>query len=170
MRIPNTKCSVCDKPLYRRPSDLKYQSICSSLCRRERSLKICFQCGEKFIPDKKTSRYCSRGCSNSSRKGSSYSKKNYTNKSQEKLAQLKNKFNFTTCMVKGCKYSTTFDIHRLKPGREGGEYIIGNMFAICPNHHAEIERGYVYVRKIDDSTLECLPSVTVSGLENQSGG
>lgn len=34
MRTPNTKCEVCEKPLYRRPSDLKrYNGVCCVGCR-----------------------------------------------------------------------------------------------------------------------------------------
>lgn len=34
MRTPNTKCEVCEKPLYRRPSDLKkFSGVCCIDCR-----------------------------------------------------------------------------------------------------------------------------------------
>lgn len=56
-------------------------------------------------------------------------------------------------MVEGCDYSLTFDIHRITPGCKNGEYIIGNMYAICPNHHAEVTRSLIYLEKIDDQTL-----------------
>jgi len=36
MRTPNTKCEICGKPLYRRPSDLKrYNGVCCVGCRSE---------------------------------------------------------------------------------------------------------------------------------------
>lgn len=36
MRIPNTQCEICKKPLYRRPSDLaKYKAFCCAGCRSE---------------------------------------------------------------------------------------------------------------------------------------
>ena len=36
MRTPNTKCEICKKPLYRRPSDLaRYKSVCCVGCRSE---------------------------------------------------------------------------------------------------------------------------------------
>lgn len=31
--------------------------------------------------------------------------------------------------------------HRIKPGRKGGKYILGNVIGLCPNHHAEAEVG-----------------------------
>ena len=56
-------------------------------------------------------------------------------------------------MIEGCKYDKTFDWHRIIPGKEGGKYEIGNMFAICPNHHAEITRKIIQVEKVNDYTL-----------------
>ena len=57
-------------------------------------------------------------------------------------------------MVKGCTYSRTYDVHRLIPGCKGGKYEIGNMFAICPNHHAEIHRQIAKAEKINDHQLK----------------
>jgi hypothetical protein len=56
-------------------------------------------------------------------------------------------------MVDGCDYDRTFDIHRFVSGRSGGHYGIGNMFAICPNHHAEVTRKIIKLEKINDYTL-----------------
>ncbi|MES2211644.1 MAG: HNH endonuclease signature motif containing protein [Pseudomonadota bacterium] len=69
------------------------------------------------------------------------------------MAQLKIKFNFTHCMVEGCDYDKCFEIHRFIPGKNGGQYIIGNMFAICPNHHSEEHRKICVFTKISDSKL-----------------
>lgn len=36
MRTPNTQCEICNKPLYRRPSDLaRYKAVCCVGCRSE---------------------------------------------------------------------------------------------------------------------------------------
>lgn len=36
MRTPNTQCQICQKPLYRRPSDLaRYSSVCCRDCRSD---------------------------------------------------------------------------------------------------------------------------------------
>ncbi len=53
-------------------------------------------------------------------------------------------------MIQGCEYRRTLDIHRLKPGKDGGKYEIGNAFALCPNHHAEVHRGLVVLVKVSD--------------------
>ncbi len=57
-------------------------------------------------------------------------------------------------MVLGCNYNKCYDIHRLIEGKDGGLYEIGNMFAICPNHHAEVHRGLIKLIKINNYTLE----------------
>ena len=62
-------------------------------------------------------------------------------------------FKFSNCMVAGCEYSRTFDVHRLIPGKDGGQYAIGNMFAICPKHHAEVHRGIIVLKKLSDCEL-----------------
>lgn len=172
MRKPNIKCSVCETPIYRRPNEIKKFSIftCSPECRKlltDQKIKICPTCKVDFKPSSKKSKFCSRSCSNKSRKGSAYLKQGFSNKSQRRLAILKEAFAFESCMVVGCTYNKVYEIHRFLPGRKGGEYIIGNMFAICPNHHAEIERKIVSVSKINNHTLECLPLATVSALEKQ---
>lgn len=76
------------------------------------------------------------------------------NQSRRKLNLLKNTFNFLCCMVQGCDYNITFDIHRFVPGNQGGKYEIGNMFVICPNHHAEVSRGIIEFEKISDFELK----------------
>jgi hypothetical protein len=59
-------------------------------------------------------------------------------------------------MIVGCDYSTTFDIHRMIEGRDGGKYEVGNMFAICPNHHAEVTRRIIRLEKVSNSELKIL--------------
>lgn len=59
-------------------------------------------------------------------------------------------------MVEECQYSRTLDVHRLVHGKDGGKYEIGNMFTICPNHHAECHRGLITFEKISDSLLRAI--------------
>jgi hypothetical protein len=83
----------------------------------------------------------------------SYTGTPYASDNERRKALLANTFRTTSCMVEGCSYNRTYDVHRLIPGRDGGEYVIGNMFLICPNHHAEVTRGIIELEKIDDCTL-----------------
>jgi hypothetical protein len=53
-------------------------------------------------------------------------------------------------MVEGCERDETFDVHR---AIAGGKYEIGNMYAICPQHHALHTRKIIRLDPVDDHTL-----------------
>lgn len=167
MRKPNTVCSKCDKPIYRRPSDLaKYKHcFCSRECqgtirKAKKIRKVCQKCeGEFFVATYKRKRkYCSHACSNKARRGITYTGDKLENRTKRRLAELRNRFDFNSCMIEGCNYNRIYRIHRLIPGKEGGKYEIGNMFAICPNQHAEIHAGIIRVIKISDCKLKIMES------------
>jgi hypothetical protein len=96
----------------------------------------------------------SHACSNVARRGQRYGKKSGFTKTEKRFQELQNYFQFNSCMIRGCNYGKTFDIHRYISGKDGGKYEIGNMFAICPNHHAEIHRGVIQIVKINNCELE----------------
>lgn len=162
MRIPNCNCNTCLKPIYRRPFQLigNQKVYCSKECfwkiRGKIEEAVCKTCGNNFIPFKRSSTFCSKSCANTNRRGKSYSKISAGNKSQVRLALLKNTFNFKCCMVLDCTYCKTYDVHRLVEGKDCGKYEIGNMFAICPNHHAEIHRKIIRLEKISDCQLKAI--------------
>jgi len=101
----------------------------------------------------KKKKFCSKSCSNKSRIGMNYGSGRKSD-SKRRIALLQKTFGIKTCMVQGCEYSRTFDIHRMVAGKDDGKYIIGNMFAICPNHHAEITRNVTVATKINDYNLK----------------
>lgn len=168
-RTTNVECCDCGKKFYRRPNEIfKRKTIgnircvdCYRLVQITSQIKsICIVCKKEFIYKtyetknkdgiRKT---CSRSCSNINRAGTKYRQK-CANKSEYNIRLLMNAFDFKSCMFQGCEYNKTYDVHRLIPGKSGGEYILGNMFAICPNHHAEIHRNIINVEKINDYTLK----------------
>jgi DNA-directed RNA polymerase subunit RPC12/RpoP len=167
IRKPNTECFVCKKQVYRRPSQLeRFNTVaCSRECltkiQRTRGEIVCEYCGVKFFPKHsgKNTKTCSRSCSNRNRKGVVYNKKSQNN-SKRRLAILTRAFGFSSCMIDDCVYNKTYDIHRLVKGKNGGVYEVGNMFAICPNHHAEVHRGLIELQKIDDHTLRVVTNST----------
>lgn len=46
------------------------------------------------------------------------------------------------CEIPGCEFTAMVTRHRIKPGRKGGRYILGNVIGLCPNHHALAELGH----------------------------
>lgn len=160
-RKPNTQCLHCQKPIYRRPNELSQGNrvFCSRVCfnnnlNRGLPKPPCLFCNEQFEREHKRQKFCSRKCANNARYGMKYSKSTSGNKSQQRLRLLQNSFLFDSCMVEGCDYNKTFDIHRYIPGSQGGKYELGNMFAICPNHHAEVTRKLIDFEKISDCKLK----------------
>lgn len=157
MRKPNATCKMCGCSVYKRPS-LSGNVFCNIKCYASfRSLKkiSCKKCGKQFSPWNKSSKYCSKQCSNHSKLGIKYGNYKFPGRSanERRLNELKSTFGFESCMVRGCDYRLTFDVHRLICGKDGGKYEIGNMFAICPNHHAEVHRHIIVLQKINDYEL-----------------
>ena len=161
-RLPNTKCAMCEMPIYRRPFEIAKSPklFCSRKCfnkhcGRGETKPPCPVCGKQYEREHNRRKFCSTTCSNQSRWGSSYSKSDSVgNRSLQKLRLLQRTFEFSSCMVEDCDYCTTYDIHRFVPGNQGGKYEIGNMFAICPNHHAEVSRKIIEFEKISDCVLK----------------
>ncbi len=168
MRKPNVTCSTCGTPVYRRPTELARHDhvYCCRDCynlgtwgRLPRSRMVkCLLCGREKVSTRrgKQSRYCSVKCSNIARRGVTYGRGTGGNLSKKRLVIIEADTGISHCMVEGCSYSRTLDVHRLIPGHRGGEYEIGNMFSICPNHHAEHTRGFVDYVKINNYTLRTI--------------
>jgi len=110
-------------------------------------------CGELYYPTHSKRIVCGKSCANKLRLGKNYSKTYTGNGSEKKIAHLRRYFTFDSCMIEGCDYNKLYEVHRHIPGKEGGKYVIGNMFAICPNHHAEVTRGLIALIKVNDQTL-----------------
>jgi hypothetical protein len=150
MRKPNCECSVCGTQHYVRPNALiKYKNhYCSKKCyAKDRQLDkvFCPTCNIEFRRSHNRIKFCSRYCAH-----------RFPGRSinERRLNELKSTFEFDSCMVDGCPYNKTYDIHRLIHGKDGGQYIIGNMFAICPNHHAEVHRKVCKLIKVSDCQLK----------------
>lgn len=121
-----------------------------------KKMAICLICENEFqVKNKKI--YCSKSCAGKATRNRTGTKKGYRkqkNNTEHRLNLLKDKFNFDRCMVRGCNYNKCYDIHRLISGKNGGKYEIGNMYAVCPNHHAEVHRGIIILIKINDYELD----------------
>ena len=101
-------------------------------------------CGATFeVAFGKKRKFCSRACANKGRRGIQYTGSRKVNLKTTLLLELRRRSGSKCCMVKGCSYNRTLDLHRLVPGKEGGLYEVGNAFSLCPNHHAEFHRGLI---------------------------
>jgi hypothetical protein len=165
--------------IYRRPGQIaKGNVFCSTACYRKlnsKKLKKCLECLEDFYPKHSVQRYCSKQCATVGvRKENPWStRKNgkvYKNTTQMRLFLLEDLFQFKSCMVDTCNYSTIYEVHRLIPGKEGGEYVVGNMFAICPNHHAEVTRNVITLKKINDYTLTIVENNPIINMDSKPDG
>lgn len=162
-RNPNTECKNCGKKIYKRPFEIeKFSNVfCSRTCRAKFDYNVesinCLVCKKLFKKRKTTQKYCSKKCSGKATRNRYPIKRVQKNWTLEKMAELRKENDFDTCMVEGCRYNRTFDLHRLIEGKNGGKYIIGNMFAICPNHHAEVHRKLIIFEKINNYTLRIKP-------------
>jgi len=45
------------------------------------------------------------------------------------------------CEIPDCGFDRVVTKHRIKPGRRGGKYVLGNVIILCPNDHALAEIG-----------------------------
>jgi hypothetical protein len=141
-RNSNTKCLICQKPIYRRPWQLKLnknKAYCSSTCyglscRKE---KPCIICGNLILAgaNKKT---CSRGCANKHRAGIRYKlsvprKDNVRNYRSLKIRLMDARGKI--CEKCGYDKFEILQIHHKDSNRLNNE--LSNLELICPNCHFE---------------------------------
>lgn len=136
---------------------MQWNAFCSEKCRyaeksphpRRSAQRKCESCGEPFKASNRKSRCCSKGCANSLRRGSRYKR----GERLDRRLVVAKASGIDCCMIQGCSYDRTLDVHRVIPGREGGEYVAGNMVLLCPNHHAEITRRLGSLVRLDEWTF-----------------
>ena len=140
-RKSNTKCFVCKKPIYRRPSEIektKGHVFCSASCygiscRKETP---CIVCGKQILSgfNKKT---CSRSCSNKNRVGINYK----IGRPMDKLVSLRSlKLRLLGIRGKKCERCTynkgeVLQVHHKNRNRNDNS--LENLELICPNCHYE---------------------------------
>lgn len=163
MSRTNTVCAHCSVPIYRKPHQIANGQLrfCTRQCFQKHYNMIsepikCKICNGSFRRQGRDHIYCSKSCAQKSRAGKKRNGNKNGNASRARLNLLYEMFAFKCCMVEGCEYGRVYDVHRLIEGKHGGEYVVGNMFAICPNHHAEYTRGLIRFEKIDDSHLRAI--------------
>lgn len=140
-RKPNTHCFVCDKPIYKRPSEIektKNKLFCSVACygiscRKE---NMCIVCGKPILASlhKKT---CSRSCANKNRTGIKYRGDNQNNKytSQNSLKLLLIQLRGGVCERCGFSRVNILQVHHKNRNRTDNS--MKNLELLCPNCHCE---------------------------------
>lgn len=140
-RTPNTKCIVCNKPVYKRPKEIQRNDgrvFCSMACygiscRKENP---CVVCGTLILAsaNKKT---CSRSCANKHRTGIQYkiNRPKDKVKSQQSLKIRLLKVRGNNC--ERCAYGKyeILEVHHKDRNRNNND--VNNLELICPNCHAE---------------------------------
>lgn len=154
-RRPNSSCHVCDKKIYRRPSQITGGKVyCSSKCVGidQRIEKTCPVCKKKFIGAKKT---CSRSCANTARAGIIYTREGRFNKAyqgsllKEKVATQRG----GVCERCGEKNYAILQIHHKKERHQGGTDHLRNLELLCPNCHATHHLGKSLFDPKKDATV-----------------
>ena len=143
-RKPNCSCCVCNKEIYRRPSQIIGNIFCGSLCvgkSQRLNEKKCPICNAIFVGHKKT---CSRSCSNKSRTGIKYDGQNKNNKST-KSKRLK--LNLASkrsgkCEECGNENYNILQVHHIIERCNGGTDNEYNLQLLCPNCHYTKHLGY----------------------------
>lgn len=141
-RNPNTFCIVCNKEIYRKPSQIKRNKsgvFCSMDCYgvSQRKEKPCVVCG-KMIMSKFNKKTCSRSCANKYRTGIKYklgrpSKDKVKSQQILKIRLLKERGK----KCERCDYAKyeILQVHHKNRDRNNNE--LNNLELICPNCHYE---------------------------------
>ena len=138
-RKPNTKCSICGKKIYRRPSQINSGRVFCSVkcagirCRKEKPCAIC----KKPILSSLNKKTCSRACANIQRSGVKYHLGSPRDKVKYqkglKLRLLKSR----GIKCERCNYDKyeILQVHHKDRNRNHNE--LNNLELICPNCHYE---------------------------------
>ena len=141
-RIPNVRCLICGKPVYRRPAELrlsKGRAFCSLICYgiAGRKEKPCISCGTMVRSglNKKT---CSRACANRHRAGIRYKL------GRPKLDKVQNQrsIKIRLLLLRGeecerCGYNKREILHVHHKDRDRKNNDFSNLELVCPNCHYE---------------------------------
>ena len=140
-RKSNTKCFVCSKAIYRRPSVLalsKGRAYCNQTCYGKSCRKEtpCIVCGSPILAGahKKT---CNRVCANKNRVGISYKRNRPKDKVKHYRLLKKKMVTERGGRCERCKYENYEILHIHHKDRNRSNNSLKNLELICPNCHAE---------------------------------
>ncbi len=140
-RKPNTICSICKKPIYKRPAILVARggkSFCSQACfgiscRKEEK---CIICGKSILAGL-NKRTCSRACANKNREGIKYRVGSPKDKVKSNQALKIRLLNLRGRECERCGYGKYEILQVHHKDRNRGNNDLKNLELICPNCHYE---------------------------------
>jgi 5-methylcytosine-specific restriction protein A len=150
-RKPNTICTICNTPIYRRPSILTNsggKAYCSRECYGKSCQKIvsCIICNKEMLSSKH-SKTCSKECFSISLadpnrkfcKGRKpYASNKYGSRSfKKKLIKERG----SCCEICGYNKIPVLHIHHIIEQSNGGSDLASNLIILCPNCHGEVHAG-----------------------------
>ncbi len=140
-RNPNTKCTVCGNPTYKRPGTLqinKGRAFCSQACYGVSCRKEvpCVMCGTLILggAHKKT---CSRSCSNRNREGIKYKVGSPRDKVKSLRAIKMRLLGLRGKNCARCTYNKSEILQVHHKDRNTSNNALENLELICPNCHYE---------------------------------
>lgn len=140
-RNSNTFCTICKKPIYRRPIEMernKGRVFCNMSCYGISSRKEipCLMCGKLILAgfNKKT---CGRSCANKHREGIQYK----INRPKDKVVSERSLkirlLNARGTVCERCNYSKPEILQVHHKDRNRNNNSMDNLLLICPNCHYE---------------------------------
>ena len=140
-RNPNTTCTVCKRPIYRRPVQLDVshgRAFCSSVCygisnRKETPCAIC----SALILASANKKTCSRACANKYRTGIRYKLGRPRDKVVAERMTKMQLLELRGGVCERCGYSKREILHVHHKDRNRNNNDLKNLELICPNCHYE---------------------------------
>ncbi len=139
-RNPNTKCTICDKEIYKRPGQIKQnkgnvfcgQKCYGIYCRKEIP---CLVCNKPILAglNKKT---CSRSCANKNRAGNNYKTGRKRDKVKSQKFIKKRLLEDRGKKCERCGFSNPNILHTHHKDRDRRNNKMSNLELLCPNCHA----------------------------------
>jgi len=140
-RNPNTKCTICLKDIYKRPSQIERSNgriFCSNACYGISCRKEipCLVCGKLILSGINT-KTCSRGCANKHRTGIQYKINSPRDKVKSQKALKVRLLETRGKVCERCKYDKyeILQVHHIDRNRSNNN--LSNLELICPNCHYE---------------------------------
>ncbi len=138
-RNPNTKCSVCGHPIYRRPVELlqsEGRAYCTQRCYglATRKEKPCVVCAKPILSSmhRKT---CSRGCANTHRAGIKYKIGSPRDKVKDQRSIKLRLIAARGKVCERCGFDKVEILHVHHKNRDRTNNLLENLELICPNCH-----------------------------------